>query len=341
MNYNPLRAVSELIAFEDEIANLREQFYVTLRAYMARIEAEAPPESPALLRAQELLAVGRRPRWSDCYEIEQLLVHLFDEPMLRTELRARLLEAQSSLSPKHYGFYASEVQAAGDDLERLRTVLARLVNDLQWRYTIEEGKRRFSKSLTTRSGVAFLLALSGFAAFAAATYVNDWHFKAGDLRLLVAAAVAGTWGATFSMLTGLSDRIKDSRIYDLNVSRAITMIVARALVGAGAASVLFMFFCSGILTGKAFPELANLAEADVIAKPTVALLVIWCFIAGFSEKLVPNLLAKTEASAKAQTAEPSGDTLPAKYRPIDPPRPAPQAEGARAGEPQAAPTPAE
>jgi hypothetical protein len=308
------RTLRAIALFDEEIANLREQFYVTLRAYLARIEAASPPASSALLRVRELLAPGRRQRWSDCYEVEQLLVHLFDAPTLSTELRARLLEAETNLTGRQYDYYDKGARSAAEDAEAQRTLLARLVNDLQWRYTVEEGKRRFAKSLTTRTGAIFLLVLGVFATLVSVACARHWAFEVGDLRLLAAAAVAGSWGASFSMLTSVSDRIAKSKIYELNSSRAWTLLVARALVGAGAACVLFLFFCAGILSGKAFPDMADTAPGKLLEPSTVALLVIWCFIAGFSEKLVPSLLAKTEAGVEHRKS--SGE--PPRYRPSEP-----------------------
>jgi hypothetical protein len=179
-----------------------------------------------------------------------------------------------------------------------------------------EGKRRFAKSLTTRTGLAFVVTLTAFATLVAVAHLNDWRFQVGDLRLLAAAGVAGSWGATFSMLTGLNERIAMSRIYDLNMTRAITMIVARTLVGAGAACVLFFFLCSGILTGKAFPDLLTPENEGFLGNSTVALLVIWCIVAGFSEKFVPSLLAKTEASAQSKIT-PDGEAQTSRYRPTE------------------------
>jgi hypothetical protein len=309
-----------LFASEEEIENLRDQFYVTLRAYLARVEAKSPAPSAALDTVRQLLGPGRPPRWSDCYEVEQLLVHLFDDAMLRTELEVRLLEAETNLRSNLYDYYRSAARDPAD-VERRRTLLSRLVNDLQWRYTVQEGKRRFSKSLTTRTGIAFLIALAGFAWLAAFVYTTDAGFAPGDLRLLCAAGVAGTLGATFSMLTGLQTRIEASAIYDLNMMRAITMLMARALVGAGAACVIYLFFSSGFLSGSAFPDLSGtndlkdcgLGKGACLKSSTVSLLVIWCFIAGFSEKLVPGLLAKAEG--KADASPPAKDH----YRPIEPP----------------------
>lgn len=57
------------------------------------------------------------------------------------------------------------------------------------------------------------------------------------------------------------------------------------------------------------------APDGLLAPSTVALLIIWCFIAGFSEKLVPSLLAKTEAGTEAQPVESSGGMQG--YRPTE------------------------
>lgn len=300
---------------DDEIENLRTQFYVTLRAYLARIEASRPEDSAALDRVRALLATDRRPRWSECYEVEQLMVHLFDEQTLSTELEVRLLEAKSALRKTVWEYYEREALAVAGSTERRRALLARLVNDLQWRYTVQEGKRRFAKSLTTRTGIVFVIALSAFTSLATYAHVHGWEFSVGDWRLLFAAAVSGMWGAAFSMLTGLQQRIRDSAIYDLNLTRALTMLVARALLGAGAACVLYVFFASGMMTGAMFPKLVD--SQGFLSRQTMSLLVIWCFVAGFSEKLVSNLLSKTEAKVNEHVESVAAVGREGRYRPTE------------------------
>ena len=104
-------------AFDEDITELRQQFYVTLRSYFARIQSNGPPRSEeAFTRVQALLDPERpQQRWSDCYEVEQLMVHLFDDEMLQTELRVRLLEAQSDLRPQQADFDKTEAAKAESD----------------------------------------------------------------------------------------------------------------------------------------------------------------------------------------------------------------------------------
>src|SRR5262245_4763944 len=107
------KGIRALLAPDDEIEALREQFYVTLRAYLARIEATNPPPSSALDTARDLLKPGKHPpRWSDCYQVEQHLVGLFDEEMLRSELETRLLEARANLRQELADYYEREIRAA-------------------------------------------------------------------------------------------------------------------------------------------------------------------------------------------------------------------------------------
>ena len=351
-------------AFNEDITELRQQFYVTLRSYFARIQSNGPPRSEeAFTRVQALLDPERpQQRWSDCYEVEQLMVHLFDDEMLQTELRVRLLEAQSNLRPQQADFYKTEAAKAESDKvagekspgdraaadraagvpARERTLLARLVNDLQWRYTLNEAKRRFTKSLTTRTSYIFVFTL---AAFATLVFLQFWslvNVERGDPKLLFVAMAVGAWGAGFSMLTGLKGQVQGCELYDLNLMRAYMMLLSRALIGAGAASILYFFLLSGLLSGKAFPELQAQAPApgrSVVANGSIvppaapapalqgadrqcangqpcltftdiSLLIVWCFIAGFSEKLVPGLLARTEARIDSQQGQGSDRLRP-------------------------------
>jgi hypothetical protein len=368
-------------AFDEDITELREQFYVTLRSYFARIQASGQPRSPeAFARVQALLDPKRpQQRWSDCYEVEQLMVHLFDDAMLQTELSVRLLEAQSNLRPQQADFYRTEAAKAESDRvagekspsdkaaadraagvpARERTLLARLVNDLQWRYTLNEAKRRFTKSLTSRTSYIFVITLAVFAALVLFKFWSLGDVGRGDPKLLFVAMVVGAWGAGFSMLTGLKGRIEASELYDLNLMRAYMMLVSRALIGAGAASIFYFFLLSGLLSGKAFPELeAKKIEAQAPASggavvvtgsplapgtpapaprgpdrpcsngqpcltfTDISLLIVWCFIAGFSEKLVPGLLARTEARLDSEQGQGSD-----RLRPTESSRPSTPATG--------------
>jgi hypothetical protein len=325
-------------ALQEEVIELTNQFYVTLRAYFAKVKANGKIRNQeAFDRVEELLKPGRIQTWNDAYEIEQLLVHLFQDDTLAAELDIRALEARAVLRPALADFYLKEIDDArtprdlseGDPRadvlrERRRTLLARLVNDLQWRYIRNEATRRYSKVITRRTATLFVVALLAFGAVMVPTIYGEWTFDYGDMGLLLVAGLGGAWGATFSLLTSLKGRLDASTFDGLKMARPWVALASRALVGAGAACILFFFLLSGLLGGSAFPRLTEEAVTDAASRPSerntssavagtagsgdaragnalpkrdLALLIVWCFLAGFSEQLIPGLLAKTAARA--------------------------------------------
>jgi hypothetical protein len=289
----------------NEIRELTAQFYVTLEAYFAKVKNTGAARCQgAYDRVLHLLE--KEPRnWTHAYAIEQLLVHLFDDDTLASELQVRVREAKETLMPALAEYYAAEADKPSAD-ER-RAVLSRLVNDLQWRYTVGEVKRGYTKEITVATGQLFIVSLLVFAASVLLTVAVP-DLKQFDMRLLVPAVLAGCWGAAFSMLSSLKDRLEASDLDALKVLRARWVLRSRVLIGAGAASVLYFFFVSGLVTGAAFPNLKAAMATTTWQLDTFALLVVWCFLAGFSERLIPGLLARTEAKLDTPTT-------PDRYRP--------------------------
>jgi hypothetical protein len=122
---------------------------------------------------------------------------------------------------------------------------------------------------------------------------------------LMVAIAAGFFGATFSMLVQTQRRIAEGSLDDLRNASSWRTLMVRGSVGIGAAAILYFFFRSGLLGGNLWPKLEELGfdpltkggTQAVVPNQAWCLLVIWCFLAGFSETLVPNILSKTEQKA--------------------------------------------
>jgi hypothetical protein len=99
----------------------------------------------------------------------------------------------------------------------------------------------------------------------------------------------------------------------LKDAREFTSILLRGCVGMIGAVIVFFFLKSGVMGGSLFPTFPDIGierfpspekpPANLIAKlnlyyPTkdLALLVVWSFLAGFSERLVPSILRDTETT---------------------------------------------
>jgi hypothetical protein len=84
----------------------------------------------------------------------------------------------------------------------------------------------------------------------------------------------------------------------------IVQIYVSLLISGALGLIFYAFIASGLITGTFFPEFKNLTSVyegnfvdffkDVSPKTNNDILkaMIWCFIAGFSEKLVPNTIDK-------------------------------------------------
>jgi len=296
---------------EEEVRELTAQFYVTLRASVARLRPDAETRAAKSWQNVEALLNADDASWSNAYQIEQLLVDLFDDATLEVEVQSRLIEAESNLHSSLTAHYV-ELAKAATTSEARRAVLARLINDLQWRHTVNEVKRAYSKEVSKSTGLIFILAVALFAATVVVLAIfNDRDWRANNAVLLLIAGLAGGWGAGFSMLASLKSRLDAAEFNDLKLMKSRWILWSRPLIGVGAASILYFFLVSGLLMGPAFPELVPDPSVPLpadVAPKDLALLIVWCFLAGFSERLVPALLAKTEDRA-------SGPADPDRFKP--------------------------
>jgi hypothetical protein len=126
---------------EGRAEGLLDQFYATLSATYQQIRcsgqdltrfAEITTEIEDLLNSDDR-------SWRDAYQVEQLMVPLYAEEKLDVELQRRLLEAEK-INPPVSGYY-SQLDLAKAGQEHKRALLARLVNDLQWRYETRHSAR--------------------------------------------------------------------------------------------------------------------------------------------------------------------------------------------------------
>ena len=131
------------------------------------------------------------------------------------------------------------------------------------------------------------------------------------------ALTSGLFGALFSRLLFLQSNWDTLTIGGLKAARDYTSIFLRGCVGMTGAVIVSFFLLSNVVGGGLFPTFSEIG-LDTASYPKVegnaphlsliypskslALLVVWSFLAGFSERLIPSLLQDTEASIAKRTA---------------------------------------
>lgn len=133
---------------------------------------------------------------------------------------------------------------------------------------------------------------------------HAWGFVFRTYPGLVVALASGFFGATFSMLLQTQRRTTAASLDDLSSASSWRTLMVRSSVGLGGAAILYFFFESGLLEGSLWPDLKQLSylplnssDGGLVPNQHWCLLIIWCFLGGFSETLVPNILIKTEEKA--------------------------------------------
>ena len=290
----------------------------------------------------------RNVKWKDAYQAEQMLATLMPLADVRIELIKYLSEtnilspgakasydtefqkifpeaqpqvqtqAQAQTQPDAPGRAAAPALSAEDALRRARSLLVRVLNDVQWRYARRYYLRKLTQYYLRKimwtffaSGAAFTCLLIFFEA--AQTHTEGFYG-------FFFALTAGLLGASLSMLTG---RQEISAIDTLEAMKSATgygVVLVRIGVGGGAAAILYFLFETGIVSSSLFPNLdmigfvevkgacgvaTTACEAAAFRTPNADLckLAFWGFTAGFSEKLVPRILTST--SDKLTETEPT------------------------------------
>ena len=119
---------------------------------------------------------------------------------------------------------------------------------------------------------------------------------------------AGLFGAYFSRLLYIQKMYTKLGYEELLSSKDTLAVLLRGSIGVCGAALLFFLSLSGVVQGSFIPQATIDLRPDLseIASKNLALLFVWGFFAGFSERLVPNILATTERSlTTADSAKPT------------------------------------
>jgi hypothetical protein len=154
------------------------QYLIGLKATYLALERDPDPirerirqELDRILKKypDDLPIKDDREAWDDANRCETLLVHLYDQIRLDVELDRRILEAEQ-MKLDFASFYAgrrmkpatADAKLTVDQEKANRSLLARLIEDLQWHNNKLYLKRSYARTAQIRVSVAFLIALAIF-----------------------------------------------------------------------------------------------------------------------------------------------------------------------------------
>jgi hypothetical protein len=273
----------------------------------------------------EMLKAFNQPRttsrgleWDETYKAERLIALLFSGEQLRQEISARLqelaienLKDAESLRRDYEALLKlpGDKQTSSVDDFILRVFLLRVMEALHWnakkKYLARPIRKEATKIILLCVIVSFLLVIAPYVIlnFWPPEQIGKWW----SLFALYTALTSGLLGAFFSRLITVQRHWADMTLDEVFLHRELSYTLLRAGVGMCGALIVYFFLRSGLVSGAVFPDFKSIAIQFVsILGPTavpmtfvmpsesLALLTFWCFLAGFSEALVPSILANTE-----------------------------------------------
>jgi hypothetical protein len=272
--------------------------------------------------------------WIDVYKTELLMGQLLGGERLKREIEARLGAMEAEKIPRAERLQieyktlnealASSAEPEADTMRR--DFLVRALELMQWFYRTQYLARPIYIQATKAILFWGLLAM----VFVVAPYVAlaFWKLEANPSGLwarlweifpLYTALSIGFLGAFFSRLIMLQ-RNWNMSLDDILLQKELPYNLLRAGVGTCGALIVYFFLRSGIVSGAIFPVFEQISIQELkpkgdpaaslivpmllVPSKDLALLMVWSFLAGFSEALVPTILTRTEEQlSSAATVE--------------------------------------
>jgi hypothetical protein len=271
--------------------------------------------------------------WNEAYKLERLLALAEPSDSLIQEVRRRIAEAsEEHVAPaprlqKRLDEILKEEFGADPPNKPLSPIaeinMRNLLQDvLEWHhwssqrtFCLRPMQKRATNRIVSAEVIAFMCVVAPFAYLYSLEIVfkNPPNFEYWSGLPFYLALSAGLFGAFFSRMQWLQSNRENLSISQVRDAMDWRSIRLRGAVGMGGALIVYFFLQSGIVSGNLFPNFDEFgvregwtgmkegqhgASSFHLFQPSsaLALLVVWSFIAGFSERFVPGILSATETS---------------------------------------------
>ena len=238
--------------------------------------------------------------WSDIYLVEKFVLSKQKKEVIKARLPGLRQCYRQIVGSDAYEEYLQSGEAASLDgsAEELQTDAEQLLDALHWSYAMApEWEKLRTKCLKRISlGIGIAVALMGTAAVIA-YFLND-RFVAAIILMSLMGALGG-----FVSVQQRIEKIstgQDPILTMFQLKDGWFAVHLAPLTGALFALVLFLIFDGGLIRGSIFPDVNQIFQLS----GEFGKLLVWGFIAGFAERLVPdtldNLVSKRGDSTSAK-----------------------------------------
>ena len=257
--------------------------------------------------------------WDYLLELEMLILRLLPDQLIQRKtwiIRERFREAAGEQDFRDY--QNSKPPNADEPKGALVADLEVVLDDLFWRHKLRTLWDRQWKRLVTAIAI-------GFACIAAASLavVAAWGFLGVSVKMvtlkavltLAAVALAGMAGSLVSLLQRLQSVPHNQKraVNLIGIENGRALVLQSLMTGAIFAFLMLLLFGSGLLQGGMFLNvkwtgtfLQGLADMSGTGSQ-LAMLLVWCFVAGFAERLVPDILDRLSKKGSAAPLFGEGD----------------------------------
>jgi hypothetical protein len=249
--------------------------------------------------------------WSDLYAFERLLTRAVPFGRLKRLANSVRMEYKDVAGEDDYKKYldSKPPPADGANEAELRADIEQVQADLQWLCIIQP-LEELSRNKLTKWLSYVMLGLT--AVLIGWMILSPRIIKELGTQPIVFVLFAGALGATFSSQRRIQTTVGD-RISLVSLMRSASTrlsVQVAPIIGALSAAVIAFLFASGLLTGSLFPKIAIIGQPEgalpifLPLNPAndlqFAMLLVWSFIAGFAERLIPDALDRLATQADKQ-----------------------------------------
>jgi hypothetical protein len=297
-----------------------DMYYYHLRSEYYSLPKELRDQDEEIKKRVNNLVNQDSLDWYDIFDLETIILEL--QPLDMLKRRAWMLrdKYRKTVAFEVYQAYKDSRPPDIDSIDQenlalLRADLLKILKEFHWLYAVTIIKEEIRSSILNRLAIALLLVIVISLSYVSLPDIFPWISGLSNTPAIFTVLLVGILGGIVSTMFRLfnSQTIESEPIKDIvQLQQGRISIYISPILGGIFAVVLFVILSGGFVDGFILPEMVTpqpgrgneaLTFFDFWTKTgpatatDAAVLLIWSFLAGFAERLVPDVLdriAKTK-----------------------------------------------